>query len=189
MIGIYKITSPTNKVYIGQSWDIKKRWRYYWSKYTKNQAKLENSFNKHGIENHVFTIEFIFDTEPTQKELDSKEQFHIDFYRNSGYELLNLKEAGSNGKLSEEARKRMSLSRMGNKNTLGRKLTDEHKAKISKAGKNRVCKDETKAKLRESRSKQVMRKGWHQSEETKERIRQNKLAYWANKKANQKNEY
>jgi predicted GIY-YIG superfamily endonuclease len=27
MIGIYKITSPSGKVYIGQSWDIYDRWK------------------------------------------------------------------------------------------------------------------------------------------------------------------
>ena len=29
MIGIYKITSPSGKVYIGQSIDIERRWKKY----------------------------------------------------------------------------------------------------------------------------------------------------------------
>ena len=37
MIGIYKITSPTNRVYIGQSVNIKKRFRSYIHKLGKRQ--------------------------------------------------------------------------------------------------------------------------------------------------------
>lgn len=29
MIGIYKITSPSNRIYIGQSIDIEARWKSY----------------------------------------------------------------------------------------------------------------------------------------------------------------
>lgn len=51
MIGIYKITSPTGKVYVGQSVDIEKRWNQY-----KNENKsfvgprLYNSLLKHGLD-------------------------------------------------------------------------------------------------------------------------------------------
>jgi hypothetical protein len=37
MIGIYKITSPTDKIYIGQSIDIDKRKLDYIKKYIKQQ--------------------------------------------------------------------------------------------------------------------------------------------------------
>jgi group I intron endonuclease len=54
MIGIYRITSPTNKIYIGQSINIEKRWKYY--NYIMGQPKLCNSLLKYGIENHKFEI-------------------------------------------------------------------------------------------------------------------------------------
>jgi group I intron endonuclease len=54
MTGIYKITSPTKKVYIGQSKDIIKRFKSYNQKLGKGQPRLNNSFLKYGIKNHVF---------------------------------------------------------------------------------------------------------------------------------------
>jgi len=54
LIGIYKITSPSKKVYIGQSWNIKERFRKY--NYKSNQQLLMRSFSKYGLENHVFEI-------------------------------------------------------------------------------------------------------------------------------------
>ena len=56
MIGIYKITSPTNKVYIGQSWDIKRRWRDYNSVSCKKYPKLHSSIISHGISKHKFEV-------------------------------------------------------------------------------------------------------------------------------------
>lgn len=56
MIGIYKITNPKRKVYIGQSINIKKRFNgYKWSK-CKGQPILHNSFLKYGVNNHKFEI-------------------------------------------------------------------------------------------------------------------------------------
>ena len=56
MIGIYKITSPTNRIYIGQSINIEYRFKQYrWIK-AKSQTRLRNSFLKHGVENHKFEI-------------------------------------------------------------------------------------------------------------------------------------
>ena len=46
MIGIYKITNPSNKVYIGQSTNIKERFRKYSKLSNKRQIKLYNSFQK-----------------------------------------------------------------------------------------------------------------------------------------------
>ena len=56
MVGIYKITSPSNKVYIGQSIDIEKRFSYYKRLSCKQQSKVYNSILKYGYENHVFEI-------------------------------------------------------------------------------------------------------------------------------------
>ena len=55
-IGIYKIISPSNKIYIGQSIDIEKRKHLYSKLYCKQQPKLYNSIKKHGWENHIFEI-------------------------------------------------------------------------------------------------------------------------------------
>lgn len=56
MIGIYKITSPSKKIYIGQSINIQKRFNQYkWSK-AKSQPILHRSFKKYGIDKHKFEI-------------------------------------------------------------------------------------------------------------------------------------
>jgi len=56
-IGIYKITSPSGKVYIGQSIDIELRFKQY-SNILKSigQRKLYYSFKKYGINSHKFEI-------------------------------------------------------------------------------------------------------------------------------------
>lgn len=54
--GIYKIISPTFRVYIGQSTNIKKRFGDYRCLDCVGQLKLYASFIKHGVENHTFEI-------------------------------------------------------------------------------------------------------------------------------------
>jgi hypothetical protein len=44
VVGIYKITSPSGKIYIDQSWDIGMRRYKYKSNNLKGQVKLTNSF-------------------------------------------------------------------------------------------------------------------------------------------------
>jgi len=54
-IGIYKITNPDNKVYVGQSKNIHSRFKDY-KKVNYNQRKVYESILKYGIENHKFEI-------------------------------------------------------------------------------------------------------------------------------------
>jgi group I intron endonuclease len=56
LVGIYKIISPSNKVYIGQSINIKNRKESYRRLECKRQPKLYNSFQKYGWEKHQFEI-------------------------------------------------------------------------------------------------------------------------------------
>ena len=57
MIGIYKITSPTNKIYIGQSINIHQRWKSYHSLNCKQQKILYVSLKKYGVDKHKFEIQ------------------------------------------------------------------------------------------------------------------------------------
>jgi len=69
MIGIYKITSPSKKIYIGQSIDIEKRFKYYLNLNCKKQTKLYNSLKKYGYKKHFFeVIEICKITELNNKE-------------------------------------------------------------------------------------------------------------------------
>ena len=56
-IGIYKITSPSGKIYIGQSSNVENRWNKYKNiNNSVTQLKLYRSFKKYDIENHKFEI-------------------------------------------------------------------------------------------------------------------------------------
>jgi hypothetical protein len=54
--GIYKITSPEQKVYIGKSEDIIYRFRLYRKLACKGQKKLYNSLKKYGWQSHKFEV-------------------------------------------------------------------------------------------------------------------------------------
>lgn len=54
--GVYKITSPNNRIYVGSSSDIQSRFCFYKTGATKSQWLLKRSFDKYGIENHKFEI-------------------------------------------------------------------------------------------------------------------------------------
>ena len=56
MKGIYGIKSPKNKIYVGKSRDIDKRWNSYKRLECKGQPKLFYSLAKYGWKNHKFWI-------------------------------------------------------------------------------------------------------------------------------------
>ena len=137
MVGIYKITSPSGKVYIGQSWDIEKRQGRYRCLNCKCQIKLYNSLVKHGWEAHTFGIIHELQETITQEELNYWETFYWQKCKDGGVELLNVKEPGSNGKHSEESKRRMREAQKGNKYCLGHKHSEESKRKMREARKDR----------------------------------------------------
>jgi len=133
MIGIYKITNKINgKVYIGQSWDIERRWKEHKKKDRKKH--LYSAFQKYGMENFCFeVIKELRETPLTQILLDEYEIFYIkqfdSFNAEKGY---NKTTGGSSGKRSEEFKILMSNKMKGNKNNLGNKRSKETKALQSK---------------------------------------------------------
>lgn len=54
--GVYKITSPDGKIYIGQSTNMSKRFYIYRRGELGGQKRLSKSFNKYGWINHKFDI-------------------------------------------------------------------------------------------------------------------------------------
>lgn len=57
MTGIYKITSPDGKIYIGQSTELAKRFRAHRNNSVlKKGVRLLNSFLQHGANNHDFEV-------------------------------------------------------------------------------------------------------------------------------------
>lgn len=166
MIGIYKITSPTKKVYIGQSVNIERRFKEYEKLNCKGQTALYRSFLKHGIDKHKFEILCKCDVE----ELNDKERYYQEVFSVIGKNGLNCvltKSTDRSGKLSEETKLKISESKKGNKHFLGkkhsqesklkmsawqkgRKLSEEHIKKMSKAQIGNKHSEETKLKMSES---------------------------------------
>jgi len=95
MIGIYRITSPSGRVNIGQTWDINARKRVYKSDKAIKQPKLYNSIIKYGWDAHVFEVLQELPSDITQEVLDQFEIVFIEEYRNCGYKMMNIRGGGS----------------------------------------------------------------------------------------------
>lgn len=84
LCGIYRITSPSGKIYIGQSQNIKQRYRSYFTLMKKGKSSIYQSMRKYGIDKHEFEIVKICDV----VELSFWEKFYMQEY-NSVKEGLN----------------------------------------------------------------------------------------------------
>jgi len=123
IIGIYKITSPTGKIYIGQSSNVYLRWNKYMREDCVEQPRILRSFKKYGPKNHIFEII----EECSLEQLNEREIYWGMFYRVLGEKGLNCRLGNGNGACSEETKTKMSISR------LGKKRTQETKTKMSKS--------------------------------------------------------
>lgn len=131
MIGIYKITSPTGKIYIGQSWNIDRRKNDYRKLNCKSQSKLYNSLISHGWDSHLFEIIKSFSDNITQDELNHWEIYYWKQYIDSGFDILNLQKPGNKSKPSKDIIDKISKSQKGeNAYWYGKKLSNNTKEKI-----------------------------------------------------------
>lgn len=147
MIGIYKITNPEGKVYVGQSVNIEERFKAYKRGNSMEQYLLFRSLIKYGYINHTFEILEQCDVE----DLNVKEREWQDKFDVSSSNGLNCHLVGCDGKkqiFSAESVEKMSasaksrivsdLKRKKQSETMkGRRLTEEQKLKISIANKGR----------------------------------------------------
>jgi len=162
MIAIYKITNPSGRIYIGETWDIEKRKKSYKRKDCKRQTILFNSLKKYGFENHTFEIIQEIPEGYDQDYLDEWErlyiwQFKSNYSRYPECNGMNLTDGGggikgfkhseeykklksTQGKRlvqSEEAKRKISEANKGKPNAFkGKKrkpFTEEHKEKIRQA--------------------------------------------------------
>lgn len=129
MTGIYKITSPNGKIYIGQSVNIERRFKWHKKHTTRTNTKISNSFKKYGPDNHIF--EAIEECEVS--ELNNRERHYQDYYNVIGKNGLNLLLTASHDKsgyASEETKNKLSEMRKGKKHSTERKLINS----LSKLG-------------------------------------------------------
>lgn len=180
MIGIYKITNPSGKIYIGQSVYIEGRLSKYKSARCKTQRILYNSIFKHGWENHVFEII----EECTEELLNERERYYQDFFDCVGDNGMNCMLTGTHtksGKASKETINILTGRKLSDATRLKmsqRKASEETRLKISQANIGRIVSEETRLKISESNkgrklsAEQVERMKLRViSEEQKERLR------------------
>lgn len=142
--GIYKITSPSGKVYIGQSIDVERRWRDH-KQTIKNKVKnkLIESFLESGYSSHIFEVI----CECNKEDLRELERFYQDKFNVLYPNGLNLKLTGTEDKppvLHSSYLEKMSL------NNSRRIVTPETREKLSIIARARKVSPETKEKIRQA---------------------------------------
>lgn len=168
--GIYKITSPSGRIYIGESVDILTRWVSYRNLSCKGQPKLLGSLKKYSPENHIFEIieECEFD------ELKCRERYWQDFYDalNCGLNC-RLTECGELKVVtSQETIEKIREAKMGEKNPMfGRKGELHHMYGVKKTPEEI---ERWKQSMTFKRGEEHPSWGYKHTEETKEKISKNK---------------
>lgn len=178
MIGIYKITSPSERVYIGQSIDIENRFNEYYNlKNCKGQTRLYNSLKKYGIENHIFEIVTLcYEEQLNEFERDFQEAYDVIGPMGMNCKLIGTKDRATKhsedskikisntlkGRIfSESTLLKMKQTQLGEKHwNYGKKVPEERKEKISLKLKgennhnyNKEFSKETKDKMSKSHHK------------------------------------
>lgn len=139
MVVIYKITSPNNKVYIGQTHDVNRRLNEYKNLRCKSQKKLFFSIEKYGWDSHNFKIIHELPNDTDQNIINDYEIFYWQQYKNCNFLMLNIREPGSNGKLSQETKDYLkSIRQKENHPWWGKQHTIKTKKKISESVKKIV---------------------------------------------------
>lgn len=174
MIGIYKITSPSGKVYIGQTIDHERRFKHYKLLRCKEQPRIYRSLLKYGVDNHRFEIVF----QCWECYLTKWERYFQDMYKSTGKNGLNcilVKTDEFSGGHSQETKDKIS------KSLKGYKPSQKQVDRLIEYNKTRVISAETRYKLGngnrgKSPSKEtinkliVARTGLKRTEETKRKI-------------------
>lgn len=168
--GIYKITSPTGKVYIGQSWNIEIRKSYCRGLRCKGQPYICNSLTKHGWNNHIFEIIHELPADVNQEIMDNYEILYWQLYKELGIEMLNIKEPGSRGKHNAITKQIISEKALGNTRTLGLKHSKETIALMIKSAIARPERSqETRLKMSLAKQGQYLPGAKEHNERTKDR--------------------
>jgi len=114
--GIYKITSPSGNVYIGQAKNVYKRLtKYKWVSSTMNQPIIFRSIQKYGWDNHIVeVIEYCRITELNDKEVFHKQIF-IEQYGWDKALFCRIHDAIVGGVMEQWVRDKISKSKLGYK--------------------------------------------------------------------------
>ena len=146
LCGIYKITCVVNNVcYVGQSTNIKERWKHHKSDLKSNKhynRYLQNIYNKYGESNFLYEIL----EKCSIEELDKKEKYWIAYFGGCNSKMnCNFESGGhKNKQMSKELKQIQSLSHKGKRNS----PRTEFQKGIIPWNKGKKATNETKEKLR-----------------------------------------
>lgn len=173
---VYTHVSPSGKVYVGQTVNIKKRWGYNGEHYTTKkkdgsfiQASFARAIEKYGWKNfkHNIVLENV-----SKSEADYAEKYLIRWYKIHGlsYNITDGGEGccGIHRVFSEEERRKISERVSKNPPMKGKKHTPEAMAKIIAANRNRQYTPEQRAAMAERA--RLYNTGKTHSEESKKKM-------------------
>jgi group I intron endonuclease len=156
--GIYKITSPSGRVYIGQSKSLQQRYRdYLYPRPPSHLSKIYNSFQKYGKESHTFTVLEI------TKDLESRELFYIKKH-NSVEEGLNTYYSVHSIFVSDETKKKMSKNMKENwtkerKESHSKRISELHKEGVYEGMNTEMWKSEERRQQQSELLKRLHKEG------------------------------
>lgn len=142
MIGIYKITSPSGRSYIGRSLNLKQRLNKYKNLFCKDQTFIYNAILKYGWEN--MRVEILYESKRTKNSnfvLNLLESHAIRSHSTISPNGYNLKSGGDQSILSDHTKKLISIGNLGKKVSfetrekfrqakLGKKQSLNHRVKL-----------------------------------------------------------
>lgn len=173
LVGIYKITSPSGRIYIGQSIDIRRRFRYYKNLKCKEQPKLYNSLLKYGVNAHKFEIIELCSV----KYLNNVERYYQKKYDcvNSGLNMMYVRNDHFSGGHSEETKQKLR------EHFKGKPIPEQTRQALILSNKTRVLSEESLNKIRNAfkgkkhsketiEAQRIRQTGSKRSEETKQKM-------------------
>lgn len=171
-IGVYQIQNTVNgKIYVGST--IKGfgiRWNLHLTNLRSGKhhsQHLQSAFNKYGEESFCFSI---LEVVKNPKECIPTEQRFINLLHPE-YNMCLIAGSYLGMKHTPEAKVKMHAAQLGNKKNLGKKLSEETKAKIQDSKKWYHPTEETKLKISKSlQGRETGRKGIPLTEETKAKM-------------------
>lgn len=157
--GIYKLTSPSNKVYVGSATNIIKRWeKDYKNLNCKGQPKLYNSIKKHNwnsFKKEILEEIYNVDKKELKRLLLEREthykQIELDKVNGDWSKVLfcDLHDGNTGGPRSEITKQKI---RIGNKGKHNYTKTEAFKKLISGIHKGTKKSDEAKQKMSEAKT-------------------------------------
>jgi group I intron endonuclease len=173
--GVYEIVNTTNgHRYVGSSVNVTNRLYEHRNRLMRGvhtNKHLQGAWNKYGKDNFVFRPLLYCDVKNTQL----YEQICLDGLQPEYNISVNAQAFALGLKHSEEYKKKIGLSKIGNKKFLGHKHSEETKKRLSELASNRRLTEEHKKKIGQSMIGNKHLLGYKHTEETKKRIGNSQL--------------